>query len=290
MVDGLRLNSIIRAFERKVPAFTTFASADANTAISFRDTPYDGIVFEMEHNPWDGFVLRDALQYLLDRRQIADSGSVATTVTPLVRIPVNGSEMNQWIAKQALDMGAYGIVWPHFGTVDEARNAVAACRYPRPKGSPRYEPAGARGDSPTAAARYWGLSLNDYYDKADVWPLDPNGEILVVLMIEDVDGIANLDDMLRNVPGIGLILIGQGDLSRVLGYPRQYNHPSVRAAVAEIRTICKKHNAMVGRPQVDADNIEEALNDGYNFLMPSPTRSLLAVERGLKLSKRVAKS
>ena len=55
-------------------------------------------------------------------------------------------------AKQALDLGAYGIVWPHISTVDQAYNAVASCRYPRLKSAPRYEPAGVRGDGPTEAA------------------------------------------------------------------------------------------------------------------------------------------
>ena len=57
-------------------------------------------------------------------------------MTPLVRIPPNGGEMNQWIAKQVLDIGVYGIIWPHVSTVEEARNAVAACRYPRPPSAP----------------------------------------------------------------------------------------------------------------------------------------------------------
>jgi 4-hydroxy-2-oxoheptanedioate aldolase len=230
--------------------------------------------------------LRDSLQYLLDRRLIANSGSIASTVTPFVRVPANGGEMNQWMAKQALDMGCYGIVWPHIATVDEARAAVAACRYPRPKGSANYEPAGLRGDSPTAAARYWGLSVQDYYDRADVWPLDPTGEILCVIMIECEDGISNLDDMLRNVPGIGLILIGQGDLSRVLGVPREYDHPKMLAAKKEVIATCKKHGVRVGRPQVDASNVESSITDGFDYLMAPPERTLAALNKGLKFSNR----
>ncbi len=109
---------------------------------------YDGIVYEMEHNPWDIRALRDSLQYMLNRGQIAKSGSVAPAVTPMVRIPPNGAEKAQFHAKQALDLGAYGIVWPHISTVDEAYNAVAACRYPRLKDKPLYEPQGIRGDGP----------------------------------------------------------------------------------------------------------------------------------------------
>jgi 4-hydroxy-2-oxoheptanedioate aldolase len=111
----------------------------------------------MEHNPWDGRALRDSLQYMLNRAQIVKSGSLAPSVTPMVRVPVNGIEKGQWHAKQALDIGCYGIVWPHISTVEEAYNAVAACRYPRLKTAKNFEPAGIRGDGPTGAVRYWGL-------------------------------------------------------------------------------------------------------------------------------------
>ena len=45
-----------------------------------------------------------------------------------------------------------------------------------------------RGDGPTAAVRYWGVSQQEYYDRADVWPLNPKGEIFVILMMEDTRG------------------------------------------------------------------------------------------------------
>src|SRR5260370_12997725 len=121
----------------------------------------------MEHNPWDSRALRDRLQYMLNRGQIAKSASLAPGVTPMVRIAPNGSEKAQFHAKKALDLGVYGIVWPHISWVEEAYNAVAACRSPRRKTLPDYEPAGARGDGPTAAVRYWGLSQQGYYDRAD---------------------------------------------------------------------------------------------------------------------------
>ena len=160
--------------------------------------------------------------------------------------------MAQWQAKQALDMGCYGIVFPHISTVEEAANAVGACRYPRMKNAPLYEPAGIRGDGPTAAARYWGIGQQEYYQKADVWPLNPQGEIFCILQIEDTRGVENLDDMLKNVPGIGAILIGEGDLSQELGYPRQYEHKVVLEWMKRIVDTCKKHNVVVGHPHVES--------------------------------------
>ena len=127
-----RLNNIIRALESGQHALTCFAPAEISSAIAMSASKYDACVFEMEHNPWDGRLLRDCLQYMLNRAQIAKVGLVPP-VNPLVRIPVNGIEMAQWQAKQALDMGCYGIVFPHISTVEEAANAVGACRYPRMK-------------------------------------------------------------------------------------------------------------------------------------------------------------
>ena len=286
MADIARLNGIIRALEQGQPALTTFTAAEVDAALALSTSKYDGIVFETEHNPWDARALRDCLQYLLNRRQIAQSAALAPAVTPLVRIPANGGEENQWLAKQALDLGAYGIVWPHVSTVEEAYNAVAACRYPRLKSAPLYEPQGLRGDGPTAAVRYWGLTQAEYYAKADVWPLAPQGEILVILMIEDTRGISNLRDMLKQVPGIGVILIGEGDLSQELGHPRQYEHPAVLSAMAEIVQICKERNVPVGHPHVDAANAERILGQGYRFLMAAPTRSYAGLEKARALAGR----
>jgi 4-hydroxy-2-oxoheptanedioate aldolase len=222
-----RLNGIIRQLEAGKHSVTTFQPIDITTAVEITQSKYDGVVFEGEHQGWDITNLRHALQYMLNRAHVA-KGGVAPSVTPTARIPANGCEMNQFMAKQALDIGCYGIVFPHVSTVQEAYNAVAACRYPRLKDKPLYEPAGIRGDGPMQACRYWGISQQEYYDVADVWPLAPKGEILVVIQIEDTMGIENLDDMLKNVPGIGVVLIGEGDLSQELGFPRQTHDPQKR--------------------------------------------------------------
>ena len=268
-----RLNGIIRAWEQGKVAFTAFSKIDKQSAIDMSDAPYDGIVFEMEHNPYDVSALGDSLQYLLNRKQIATSGSLAPQVTPLARIPANGVEMNQSFAKQVLDRGVYGVITPHVATVEQAYNAVASCRYARPKNAPLYEPKGVRGDGPMNASRYWGLTQQEYYAKADVWPLAPQGEILCGLMIESTEAIGNLDDMLRNVPGIGFVLIGEGDLSQELGLARQYDHPEVLAAMGQIVATCHKHGVKVGNPHVTAANYERLLKEGYSFLMSAPQRS-----------------
>ena len=82
-----RLNGIIRARESGKPAFACFAQVDRLTAQEMTDAPSDGIVFEMEHDPYDMAALGDALQYMLDRKQIAATGSIV----PSARCPASAS-------------------------------------------------------------------------------------------------------------------------------------------------------------------------------------------------------
>jgi 4-hydroxy-2-oxoheptanedioate aldolase len=285
MAELPRLNGVIRALEAGQHALTCFAPAEVNSAIAMATSKFDGCVFEMEHAPWDGRQLRDCLQYMLNRAQIAGA-SLAPVVTPMARVPVNGAEMAQWQAKQALDIGCYGLVFPHISTIEEAANAVGACRYPRLKGKPLYEPPGLRGDGPAAAARYWGLSLQEYYQRADVWPLNPQGEIFCILQVEDTRGVENLDDILANVPGVGCILIGEGDLSQELGYPRQYEHKIVLEWMKRVVDTCKKHNVVVGHPHVEQGNAERVVREGYRLLMAAPVQHFGHLDAARKHSGR----
>lgn len=278
MPETPRLNTLIAQLERGHTPLAVFSPPTVESAIELATTKYDGVVFEAEHNPYDIRMLRDCLQYLLNRKQIVERGSVAPAVTPIIRIPANGGEMNQFLAKQVLDIGAYGVVWPHVSTVEQAYNAVSACRYPRAKGSPAYEPEGVRGDQPVHAARYWGITPQEYYAKADVWPLAPHGEILVIIMCEDVTGIDNLPRILQKVPGIGVVLIGEGDLSQNLGFPRQYDHPAVVEAMNAIRRICAEHNVVCGHPHVDTQNAQRVVDEGYGFLMAAPSRTYAGLD------------
>ena len=286
MAKPSRLNGIIRALETGRDAISLFAPCEIEFAVELQQSGYDGVVFEGEHRGWDIRALRDSLQYLLNRGQIATAGSVAPAVTPTARIPANGAEKNQFLAKQALDLGCYGVVWPHISTVEEAYNAVAACRYPRLADKPLYEPAGIRGDGPMQAARYWGVSQQEYYERADVWPLAACGEILVVLQIEDTAGIRNLPDMLDNVPGIGVILIGEGDLSQELGYPRQTEHKVVLDAIAEVVAVCRQRGVVVGHPHVTPENAERVIAEGFRYLMCAAPRSFVGMRSVRSLLER----
>jgi 4-hydroxy-2-oxoheptanedioate aldolase len=273
MAEIPRLNGIIGQLEQQQVAFI------AGGPDGVEGGPFDGVLFEMEHGPYDIKALQDGLQYLLNPRLIAQRASVAPVVTPIVRIPPNAGETN-WIAKQVLDIGVYGIVWPHIDTPEQAYSAVAAMRYPKREGHPKREPFGLRGDAPNRAVRYWGVTQQEYYERADVWPLDPHGELLCMIMIESVKGIKNLPKILEEVPGIGVAVVGEGDLSQELGFPRQYDHPEVAAGVREILDVSKAHNVPCGFFHTTPDNVERLIADGYRWLISGPGRNYTVLNKG----------
>ena len=105
-------------------------------------------------------------------------------------------------------------------------------------------------------------------------------------MCEEVKAVKNLPDMLDQVPGIGVVIIGEGDLSQDLGVPRQYNHPSVLSAIDDVLAICKERNVVCGHPHVDASNIEMLVEKGFRWLMPAPQVSHPALALGRKAANR----
>ena len=106
------------------------------------------------------------------------------------------------------------------------------------------------------------------------------------MQVEHAKTIDTLPEILKNVPGIGVVLIGEGDLSQSLGYPRQYDNPAVVEAMAAIRRICKEHDVACGHPHVETDNVEEVIAQGFRWLMPRPVRTNTALEMGRKISAR----
>src|SRR5438552_4008714 len=115
MAEKMRYNKIIDLLEHGKPVFSTSTvpngSLDDLTYIA--DADYDAVIIEMEHEGFSFTTLRTSLQVLLNRKRIAEKGNLQPDVVPMVRIPPNARERNQWVIKQALDTGVYG---SRFGT------------------------------------------------------------------------------------------------------------------------------------------------------------------------------
>ena len=264
----VRLNRLIQALEAEEPAFATFVLPTKENAVSISDSGYTGAIIEMEHNAFDVRAAQDFMQYLINPRTIMQNGP-APDVTPIVRIPANGIEANEWMAKQVLDAGAYGVVWPHIDTVEQARRAVAACRYPR---FSQTEPElGTRGCAPFPAARYMATTPYEYYTRVGgVWPLDRDGEIIVVLMIESPAGVNNIEQILAEVPGIGIVFVGPGDLSQAYGIYGQYDNPIMVDACRQVLKASTKAGVACGITALNSKLVDVRLAEGYRFIVTSP--------------------
>lgn len=225
----------------------------------------DFILIEMEHEPFDVRELRNFLLALNSKREVLIKGNLQPNIATLVRIPADADQPVHAMVKQVLDIGAHGVVVPHVRSAREAEKIVKACRYVQPKGSKIVEPGGTRGASPQVCAYLWGLTMKEYVQRADVWPLNPKGDLLAVIMIEDEEGVRNIDEIL-SVKGIGAVIFGPYDYSFSCGRYGKSDHPDVIKAWNKVKRACDRFNVpLIGfaNPQ----NINDRLKEDYKMLL-----------------------
>ena len=287
MAENVRYNRVVDLLEQGRPVFCSGLVWNGNLDdITFiADSEYDMVIVEMEHEGLSFNNLRTSLQFLLNRKRIAEGGGFQASPTPFVRIPPNSREQSQWVIKQTLDTGVYGLVLPHLNTVEEAKAAVVAARYPQVPGVADFEPQGERGWWQRIAPRYWGLSAQEYYDAADLWPLDPNGNMMLMGIVEEPEGVRNLPDILREVKGIGAIWAGPGDMSVSMGHRGNSNHPEVQENLLRILRTCLD----AGVPCATGATAEEVpmrLEQGFRIIITSPVKSTPGLDEGRRISGR----
>ena len=217
---------------------------------------------DLEHN---GFQLDEFESFL---NGIENEGASRPGLTPVVRIPYEASQDYGHYVKQMLDVGAMGIILPQVKTPAEVTKLVQTMRYPPQRGGEYPEPAGRRGWGPSAAIRVWNVDGQKYASKADLWPLNPNGELLAIAMVETREIVDNIDAILQ-VPGLGGLLIGPADLSLALGVGNpgpNSSAPEVLEAIAKVGAACKRHNALCGIYM--RSDVEERKEQGF-MLFPS---------------------
>lgn len=263
---GPRLNKVIELFQQGKPAFGIFNGNFAvRTAMTLARSDLDYILIDMEHAPFDVEQLQIFLMGMTDKQAIARKGNLQPNVVPFIRIPQNGRENLMFIVKQVLDVGVFGIMFPHTDTAEQARAAVQAARYPQKKGAADMAPDGLRGNSPGNAVWYWGMPGREYADRADAWPLDPQGELLLSFQIESMEAVNNIESILA-VPGVGAIFVGPNDLSYHLGNAGNADTPEEEAAIQKVLQACLRKNVPVGITAYTPELVTRRLKEGFRFL------------------------
>ena len=261
--NAQRVNKLIELFEKDEPGFGVLSfDYSLNNARSLATSGLDFVFIDMEHAPFDVERLREFLLGMTDKRTILEKGNLQPDVVPFVRIPAaGGAEELIAQAKQVLDVGVFGIFFPAVHTREQAELAVRATRYPQYNGAPDYEPAGLRGRNPSNAAWYWGIS--DYHAKADVWPLDPEGELLAMMFIESAEGAENIDEIIT-VPGLGGIFIGPSDLSTSMGYASPAA-PQVEEAIQRVLQACLDNDVPCAIT-TGQGSVQDRIEQGFRFV------------------------
>ena len=247
--ERTRLNKVIEAIEEGRPAI-------ANQDWRFVD---------MEHSPFSAQGIVDAFA---DADQDRDEQG-RMRLTPMVRIPQEGDEDFKWAIKQVLDLGGLGVIVPHVDTGDEAVRLVQAARYPPMRNDAQPEPRGERGWGPGRATRLWGVDTAEYHARADVWPLDPDGELFVVAMVESAEAVANIDAILA--APVSAIMVVPGDMSIDLGLgpaPGPENHPEVDAMYDKVLEACQAQDRVICGCGDGAVRLQQRIDEGWQFILP----------------------
>ena len=193
---------------------------------------FDWLFIDMEHG---AISIGDAQRMLQ---------AVKNDCSTLIRVAANDAVL----IKQALDIGADGIIVPSVNSAREARRAVASATYP---------PAGKRSVG-MARAHGYGLHFADYVERA-------NRSVAVIIQIEHQRGVSKLDDILA-VAGIDGVFIGPYDLSGSMNRLGDVFSPAVQEAIQSVKTACLRKGIPVGLFLQQADGIEAELASGTTFL------------------------
>jgi 4-hydroxy-2-oxoheptanedioate aldolase len=206
---------------------------------------FDWLFIDMEHSPMD----------VGTAAQMA-AASLPVGITPIVRVP--GKEAHH--ASRLLDAGAQGIVVPHVDTVEEARYAVASCKYP---------PIGQRsaiGVHPLM--RFESVPVGQTMKEV-------NDATLVIVMLETAEAISRAD-AIAAVPGVDVILIGTNDLCATMGIPGKFEDPKVVQAYQTVLDACRKHNKWPGMGGVyDPPIMQKYIAMGMRFILSGSDTSFV---------------
>jgi 4-hydroxy-2-oxoheptanedioate aldolase len=208
--------------------------ADSYAAELLATTGFDCLVIDAEHSPNDPRSVLPQLQAM-----------APYPVHPIVR-PACGSAVS---IKQYLDIGAQTLIIPMVETPEQAREVVAATRYPT---------RGVRGvGSALARASRWN-QIDDYLRRAD-------DEICVLVQAESLKALANLESIAA-VDGVDGVFFGPADLASSMGLLGKPSDPAVQAAVAQGMATVKKAGKAAGTLTADRRLARQYLEQGALFV------------------------
>lgn len=175
-----------------------------------------------------------------------------------------------------LNLGVSGIMFVETESAEEVRAGIAAMRFTS-KG-------GTRPDDVGTAPAYWGMTAPQYKQKADLWPLNPDGELVNWTIVESKAGLAHVREIAA-VKGIGVLWPGAGTLRGVFSTTnaageRVLDTAGWEGAIQQVLAACKEFNVPCGFPATPTD-IEMRMTQGFSvFVMNWGDAGFKAVDLG----------
>lgn len=270
---GRRINRAIEVLASGQPVYYTQISGGGyQDGLRLAATRADYITYDMEHGAFSIDELRAFM------RGLVDAGVTRTghrTPAVIVTLPVLGDNpesmrANAWVAQQVMASGVHGILLCQAESPEAVRIFIEAMRYPFAPGA---DPAAThRGSgSQNFAARIWGVSNTEYFRTADIWPLNPEGEVMIGLKIENPKAVAHAEELVR-IPGVTFVEWGPGDQAfYLLGRPTdQTPVRTVRDATGSPRYVAGSNEHVPVMAQTRARVLAAARAANVFFLNACP--------------------
>lgn len=228
----------------------------------------DYINVSMEHGAFDMKGLADFMRGLVDGGPTA---SGHRTPAVIVDLPPEGTsaasiQANAWVFKQALARGVHGILLCHVEDPEAVRALVQACRYAF-RAAQDGAPAGRRGAGGQGmAASVWGIGADDYAEAADLWPLNPAGELMIGLKIENRRALERVRETTA-VPAVAFAEWGPGDMHMSYGYAsaREPYADELLAARQQVLDACRE-NGLFFLDGAGEDDVVARIDEGVRIV------------------------
>ena len=270
---GQRVNRAIAKLADDKPVFYfgghTGAELTFEAGVSMADTWADYINIGFEHGPLDLPGLDQFMKGMASAR--------TPTPTVLVELPFEGRsadfiEFNAWQVRQLLTIGVHGFLLCHAECPEAVDALIRTVRYTFRGGT-----RGAGGQS--SAAQIWGISASEYLEVADPWPLNPDGELLIGLKIENQQALKNAYETAA-VPGVAFAEWGPADMSMSHGYRGSQvdlQRPEIVDARTRVFDACKSAGIFFLEGSSEQD-LEEKLKAGTRIFAGTEELQQLSLE------------
>lgn len=223
-----RINKIIELLENEQPAYYVSTSdLSYECGKEMGSTWADYIRLDLEHGPLSIAGVKNFMRGLVDSGK-TKSGHRTPAVIAELPFDLSSKEVaksNVWIAKQLLACGVHGLLLCHAESDEAVKIIIEGIRYPIHKHKDFNLEVGKRGHGGEKfPADIWGVSPKEYINIADTWPLNPNGEIIIGVKMENKRAAENCEKVAA-VPGLCFGEWGLGDMSLSYGYSEKPSFP-----------------------------------------------------------------